>query len=284
MESERLEDGFVNIDQMEEFHDLDMRHALAAVIAADTIDEVNRRSEAVHPRQSFYSRFGKRALDLLFSTIALVLTAPVNAILAVCTFFDVGRPILFKQTRPGKDGTEFEIVKFRNMTNATDENGNLLPASQRVTKFGKFVRKTSLDELLNFWSVFKGDMSLIGPRPLAIRYTDRFSERHSKRDLVRPGLECPCLKKLDHKMTWTDQFENDIYYVENLSLWLDLKMVFALVGMVVNKKSSAMRGSAVRGSFMGYNRDGSSINSRAVPRQYVERVLKESQKETVASI
>ena len=142
------------------------------------------------------------------------------------------------------NGKTFTLVKFRNMTNATDENGNLLPANQRVTKMGEFVRKTSLDELMNFWSVFKGDMSLIGPRPLATNYTSRFSERHKRRDAVRPGLECPFLTPSDHKRTWTEQFENDIYYVENLSFKLDVRMVIALFKAVFDRKSSSMRGAA----------------------------------------
>ena len=173
------------------------------------------------------------------------------------------------------NGKTFTIVKFRNMTNATDENGNLLPAKERVTKMGEFVRKTSLDELMNFWSVFKGDMSLIGPRPLATNYTSRFSDRHKRRDAVRPGLECPFLTPADHKRTWTEQFENDIYYVENLSFKLDVRMVIALFKAVFERRSSSMRGAALRGSFVGYYADGSSINSKHVPEKYVRLALQQ---------
>lgn len=267
----------VNIDEMQEFNDSSMRVMLSNLVAADTLDEVNRLSKPAVPRISFYTKYGKRMIDLVLSGCALVVTAPINLFLAAATFFDVGRPILFRQERPGMNGKTFTLVKFRNMTNATDENGNLLPANQRVTKMGEFVRKTSLDELMNFWSVFKGDMSLIGPRPLATNYTSRFSERHKRRDAVRPGLECPFLTPSDHKRTWTEQFENDIYYVENLSFKLDVRMVIALFKAVFDRKSSSMRGAALRGSFVGYYPDGSSINSQHVPEKYVRLALQQAE-------
>ena len=144
----------------------------------------------------------------------------------------------------------------------------LLPAKERVTKFGRFVRKTSLDELLNFWSILKGDMSLIGPRPLVDAYTNSMSDRHKQRYLVRPGLECPPRKGAFIK-SWGDQFENDVWYVENVSFVVDCKLVMMLVRMVFDKKSRAMRSSATRGSFVGYYRNGESINSKQVPERYV---------------
>lgn len=267
----------VNIDEMQEFNEPAMRVMLSNLVAADTLDAVNRLSKPAVPRKSFYTKYGKRMIDLVLSGCALIVTAPINLFLAVATFFDVGRPILFRQERPGMNGKTFTLVKFRNMTNATDENGNLLPANQRVTKMGEFVRKTSLDELMNFWSVFKGDMSLIGPRPLATNYTSRFSERHKRRDAVRPGLECPFLMPSDHKRTWTEQFENDIYYVENLSFKLDVRMVIALFKAVFDRKSSSMRGAALRGSFVGYYADGRSINSQHVPEKYVRLALQQAE-------
>ena len=265
----------VNIDEMQEFNDPSMRVKLSEIIAAETLDTVNRNSKPAVPRKSFYTKYGKRMLDLVLSGCALIVTSPINLALAVATYFDVGKPILFRQERPGMNGKTFTIVKFRNMTNATDENGNLLPAKERVTKMGEFVRKTSLDELMNFWSVFKGDMSLIGPRPLATNYTSRFSDRHKRRDAVRPGLECPFLTPADHKRTWTEQFENDIYYVENLSFKLDVRMVIALFKAVFERRSSSMRGAALRGSFVGYYADGSSINSKHVPEKYVRLALQQ---------
>ena len=274
----------VDIDEMQEFNEDSMRVLLSQMIAEDTLEEVNRKSEPVCPRRSFYTEYGKRIIDLILSGCALIVTAPINLVLAICTFFDVGRPIFFRQERPGKDGKTFSVIKFRNMTNEKDANGTLLPAKDRVTKFGEFVRKTSLDELLNFWSVFKGDMSLIGPRPLAKNYTSRFSERHKRRDAVRPGLECPFLTPADHKRTWKEQFENDIYYVEHLSFKLDVRMVFALIRTVFDRKSSSMRGSALRGSFVGYDAEGNSINSKHVPEKYVRLALQKAEEKKLVGV
>lgn len=256
---------------------------VAELIKKDNLEYVNAHSAGVRPKVSFYSRYGKRILDIVSSFVALIITLPINLIIAVITYFDVGRPIVFRQQRPGKDGKPFTIVKFRNMTNEKDKNGDLLPASKRVTKFGYFMRKTSLDELLNFWSILKGDMSLIGPRPLDVVYLERYNERHKMRMAVRPGLECPLLQKIDHKITWYDQFENDIYYVENLSFLLDVKMIVLLIKMVFSKKSNSMRGAAERGGFMGYSKDGMTINSKNVPIKYVEEALREQEEENRAS-
>ena len=176
---------------------------------------------------------------------------------------DVGSPIFYKQTRVGKDGKEFLLVKFRNMNNKTDADGKLLPPAQRVTKFGKVVRKLSLDELLNFWSVLKGDMSIIGPRPLPVFLYERMSDRHKKRTAVRPGLECPRVIKLDYVDTCRYQrtFENDIWYVENVSLSQDIKLVFMLVKMVFSfgKRSEQAAGEGVS-YFVGYDKDGHAMS------------------------
>ena len=142
------------------------------------LSKVNASSVKVWPAENFYSKYTKRALDVVLSGCALLVTLPINLVLGVCTFFDVGRPIFYKQNRVGLNGKQFTLVKFRNMNEKKDENGNLLPASQRVTKFGRIVRKYSIDELLNFWSVFKGDMSIIGPRPIPVFFNERMSERH----------------------------------------------------------------------------------------------------------
>lgn len=246
---------------------------VAGVIAEDTLEYVNMHSKPVIPKDTFYTRYGKRMLDFVLALLAFVVTFPINAVMAVITFFDVGRPVLFRQKRSGKDGKLFTIIKFRNMTNAVDKNGNLLPANQRVTKFGKFVRKTSLDELLNFWSILKGDMSIIGPRPLDPVYEMRYSNRHKARNTVRPGLECPIIIPFDGPLTWGVQFENNVFYAENVSLKLDVQMMFGLVRLVFDKKSTAMRGSALTSSFMGYSRDGKTIDSHSVPQRYVDRAL-----------
>ncbi len=251
----------------------EQRRTVRQLIKEDTLEYMNKRFDKVKPRKSIYTIFVKRMIDILVSFLALTVTLPINLIIGICTYFDVGNPIFFKQERCGKNGKIFRIVKFRNMTNETDENGELLPPKDRVTKFGKFVRKTSLDELLNFWSILKGDMSLIGPRPLVDEYTTYMSDRHRMRSAVRPGLECPVIIETGYESSWSEQFENDVYYVENVSFMLDVKMIFKLIQMVFNRKSSAVRGNVQRGSFMGYDTDGNSIISKKVPRKYIDKIL-----------
>jgi len=209
----------------------------------------------VHPKRSFYSRYLKRFFDIVISFFAVVITLPINAVLAIITFFDVGRPIMFRQKRPGKDCKMFVIYKFRNMNNNTDENGVLLPPSERITKFGKFVRAASLDELLNFWSILKGDMSLIGPRPLLPEYLPFYDERQIMRHTVRPGLECPPIRANEYALTWEEQFENDVWYVENVSFATDCKMIFKIVRMIFDRKATKVRSGALRGYFEGSERD-----------------------------
>jgi len=245
------------------------REEIAKRLAAERLETVNSICEKVSPRDSFYAKYIKRIFDVSISLVVLTVTLPVNVVIGIVTFFDVGRPIFFKQERIGKDGKIFKLVKFRNMTNETDSQGNLLPAAQRVTKFGKFVRKTSLDELLNFWSILKGDMSIIGPRPLVIPYGARFSQRHAQRSAVRPGLECPPRNNNVALRNWHDQFENDIWYVENISFLTDCKMICHLVRFALDKKNSAYR-AAVRKTFMGYDWNGHAISIDDVPQEYID--------------
>lgn len=246
---------------------------IAGYIKEDTLDVVNQREHAFQPKDTFYTRYGKRFLDILISGAALLVTAPINLVIAVITYFDVGRPLIFQQVRVGKDRKEFVIYKFRNMTNETDANGELLPPEERVTKWGKFVRKTSLDELMNFVSVFKGDMSLIGPRPLIRSYVGRLHSRHLMMYSVRPGLECPILKKLDHPASWQDRLDNYVWYAENVSLLVDVKMVFRMVSLVFESASSSKRSVSKNGAVLGYDMDGNVIDSNAVPEKYVEKLL-----------
>lgn len=247
------------------------RLEIAEWLAEDRLDKVNLLCEEVHVRDTVYVRYVKRILDLLFSVIALLLTFPINLLIGVITFFDVGKPIFFKQIRIGKNGKPFELVKFRNMTNTRDENGDLLHASLRVTKFGKFVRKTSLDELLNFWSIFKGDMSFIGPRPLVAEYVNRYNNRHYHRLAVKPGLECPPKDMNINDWGWQEQFENDVWYVENISFLTDCKMLIQLIRFAIDPKVSTARSKvSSKGSFMGYNEEGKAINLDEVPQKYID--------------
>lgn len=252
------------------------RWEIAHRLADDRLPILNATIDDVIPSQSFYARHVKRILDIVISSAALIICSPINLVLGIITYFDVGRPVFFKQERIGKDGKPFQLVKFRNMRNSTDERGELLPPSERVTKFGKFMRRTSLDELWNFWSVFKGDMSILGPRPLVPEYMYRYNKRHLARLAVRPGLECPPMHQVNHVWTWQEQLENDIWYVENLSFIVDCKMLFSLVRFAFDKKSSAARANVERGTFMGYDLSGIAITLDEVPQEYIDAVSEDS--------
>lgn len=229
---------------------------------------VNRQSIPVVPKKSFYTKYFKRCIDLIFVIPAFIILFPVNLIIGVVTFFDVGFPIFFKQKRTGMDGKQFYLVKFRNMTNDKDEFGNLLPPGQRVTRWGAFVRKYSLDELLNFWSILKGDMTIIGPRPLPSSFDERYSDRHKMRMAVRPGLECPSLNNSTGVRLYQEQFENDVWYVENVSFLTDVKMVIALIKLVFNSKERNDHATVGGGDFVGYNDDGIAFSMRRIPEKY----------------
>ena len=262
----------INLSDVVEIDHPSLFKEVRNVIKEKNLEYVNAHTNTIDTRETFYNTYIKRIIDIGGASVALLLTAPANAGLALCTFLDVGRPVFFRQKRIGKEGKPFVIIKFRNMTNETDENGDLLPPNMRVTKFGKFVRKTSLDELLNFYSVLKGDMSLIGPRPLLIEYTESYSDRHAQRHLVKPGLECPAIIPGTSRSDWKSQFENDVYYAENVSFALDVKLIIKLFSMVFNKNQET-RENALKGSFLGYERDGSCIDSTAVPIEYYNEAV-----------
>lgn len=238
----------------------------------------NKISKKVNVRDTIYTRYIKRFMDVMISLPIVIVLTPVNLIFALCTLVDVGRPIIYKQTRVGRNGKTFTLVKFRNMNNKTDEHGRLLPPSERVTKFGKFMRKYSLDELLNFWSVLKGDMSLIGPRPAPVFIYERMSDRHKKRCAVRPGLECPRVVKIEEEDICKYQitYENDIWYVENISFLTDVRLFFLLIKMVFSLKRRAEQAEGHGVSyFVGYDEKGYAISMI----KYKERLARNSAKE-----
>ena len=247
------------------------RWEIADQLAKDRLPMINQHCKEVHPRDSFYLRYVKRTLDFIIAAFALIVSLPINLIIGIITFFDVGRPIFFKQERLGKEGKVFFIIKFRNMLETRDEKGELLPPEKRVTKFGGFVRRTSLDELLNFWNILKGEMSLIGPRPLVPEYYHRYSARHVKRMAIRPGLECPPRNRMDHVWSWQEQFENDIWYVENVSFFTDCRMLYNLLRFMLNRKNADARAVAARGTFMGYDLNGNAINLEGVSQTYTTK-------------
>ncbi|WP_316062033.1 sugar transferase [Finegoldia magna] len=251
-----------------------MRWKAAEMLAKDRLDIINSNLDDVEVKHSIYSKYVKRLLDIIISLVALVLSLPINIVIGLLTIIDVGRPIIFKQKRLGLNGKEFTIYKFRNMTNEKDEYGELLPANERITRFGSFVRRTSLDELLNFWSIFKGDMSIIGPRPLPPEYHIRFNKRHLARLSVKPGLECPLIKQTNSVWTWDQQFDNDVWYVENVSFKVDLLLLIALFKFAFNKSNSIARAKVQRGIFMGYDLNGKVLTLENVPEYYLDEVLK----------
>ena len=246
---------------------------IAELVALDTLEAVNSACDPVYFTPSFYTKYGKRALDVIISLPASVVFAPINLVLLVGTYIDVGAPILFFQRRIGKDLKMFNLGKFRNMNNERDANGILLPASERVTKWGSFVRKHSLDELLNFYYVLAGKMSIIGPRPMPDEYLPRFNRRHIQRHVIRPGLECP-LHSAEYVdgMTWQNRFENDIWYVEHVSLKTDAKMLMLLFEDALFGKRREQRGKAEVGTFIGYDANGNVIVSSHIPKKYYDEI------------
>lgn len=237
------------------------------IIKKKNLTYANEVATPAHPRNTFYTKYIKRWIDFVIALAALIITAPINLLLGVATYFDVGRPVIFRQMRTGKDKRCFEIVKFRNMTNEKDARGELLPPEQRVTRFGRFVRRTSLDELLNFWLVLKGDMSIIGPRPLHCFYTDWMTERHAARYAVRPGLECPMLGAYMTSTNWQDRFENDVWYVENCSFWTDVRLFFRLIHITIFPQNKEERETSA-GAFIGYDEKGMAISVNELPDVY----------------
>ncbi len=205
-------------------------------------------------RRTIYSLYIKRLLDILLSGAALVVLSPVFIIVSVLELVFHGRPIFYCTDRPGKDGKIFRLYKFRSMTNERGADGYLLPESRRITRFGRFIRKTSIDELPELFNIFKGDMSIVGPRPLLVEYMQYYSPRHAMRMAVRPGLALGMLSKPDGcDCTWREQFENDIWYIENISLITDIRMIFAILRMVF--QASDVRADDTRVPFDGKNLD-----------------------------
>ena len=255
--------------------------ALNQKLRWEVADELRRanlaRVEELHPpvtpRDSFYTRHGKRALDVAVSGAALLLSSPVVGALCLVTLKELGRPVLFTQERPGQHGKMFRMVKLRTMREAYDDQGKPLLGELRVTKTGRLIRRASLDELLNFWNIFKGDMSLIGPRPLVPEYVERFSRRHRQRLVVKPGLECPPPRPPQGPITYNDQFENDCWYVENVSLKTDAWLMFRVLQTALDRRQNKARGSSSRGSFMGYDREGRVITTAALPDWALDKVL-----------
>lgn len=186
---------------------------------------------------NLYKNCFKRFLDFCIALVGLICISPILLVVSVCLHFaNKGAGVFFFQERPGKDGKMFKVIKFKSMTDERDANGNLLPGEQRITRIGKVIRATSLDELPQLLNVLKGDMSLIGPRPLVPRYLELYSKEQMRRHEVRPGITGWAQVNGRNSISWTKKFELDVWYVDHVSLWLDIKIIYMTVKNVLQRK------------------------------------------------
>lgn len=183
-----------------------------------------------------YAKYIKRMLDFILSLIALIVLSPLMLIIGLLVRIKLGKPIIFKQKRPGKDEKIFTLYKFRTMTDEKDQNGNLLPDAKRLTKFGKTLRSTSLDELPELWNILKGEMAIVGPRPLLVEYLPLYNEKQKHRHDVRPGLTGLAQISGRNTIDWEEKFEEDIEYIQNVNFVTDCKIVFKTVSKVLKKE------------------------------------------------
>ncbi len=202
-------------------------------------------------KNGIYALFFKRLIDIIISLIILVCFCWLYLIVAILVRIKLGSPVLFKQPRPGKDEKIFNMYKFRTMTDKKDENGNLLPDEVRLTPFGKKLRATSLDELPEFINILKGDMSFVGPRPLLVKYLPLYNDEQRRRHDVRPGLTGWAQVNGRNLISWEDKFEKDVYYVDNLSFLLDLKIVFMTIAVVFKHNDINSASDATMEAFTG---------------------------------
>lgn len=196
-------------------------------------------------------KYIKRFFDIISSLLAIIILSPVLAVTAVLVRIKLGSPVLFKQERPGKDEKIFTLYKFRTMTDEKDENGELLPDEVRLTKFGQFLRSTSLDELPELFNILKGDMSVIGPRPLLVRYLPRYNSHQKRRHEVRPGLSGWAQVNGRNTVSWEDKFNMDVEYVDNYSLLMDIKILLMTVVNVLKHDGISSETSVTMEEFMG---------------------------------
>lgn len=201
-------------------------------------------------KDGIYCRYIKRGLDILCALAAMIVFCWLYGIIAILVRVKLGSPVIFKQLRPGKDEKIFCLYKFRTMTDKRDDRGKLLPDEQRLTKFGKWLRSTSLDELPEAWNILKGDMSVVGPRPLLVEYLERYDDRQRHRQDVRPGLSGYAQIHGRNAISWEKRFELDVWYTENVSLWLDIRIVMKTVVVAMDGKNISSETSATMEEFM----------------------------------
>lgn len=201
-----------------------------------------------------YKHFFKRVIDFTIVFIALLIIWPILLLVTVWLHFaNKGAGAFFTQERPGKNGKIFKVIKFKTMTDERDENGNLLPDAQRLTKVGKFVRSTSIDELPQLINVLKGDMSLIGPRPLLVKYLPLYSKEQARRHEVRPGMTGWAQCNGRNAISWTKKFELDVWYVDHCTLWTDIKIIWITIMKVLKRADISQEGQATMEAFNGNN-------------------------------
>lgn len=202
-------------------------------------------------KNTLYSRYIKRILDVFLSIIAIIVLGIPMLIVSLLIRIDMGSPVLFKQKRIGMDNQEFYLMKFRSMSDARDTNGVYLPDTNRITKLGRFIRTTSIDELPSLINIIKGDMSVIGPRPLPTRYKDRYTTEQLRRHEVRPGLSSPSVVNGRNLQTWDDQLKGDVWYADHVSFYVDCKSVIDTIRIVLNHKGATSSDGDSRGEFIG---------------------------------
>lgn len=202
-------------------------------------------------KSGFYEKYIKRAIDFLLALIGGILLLPLMGIVALLVRTKLGSPVIFKQERPGKNGKIFALYKFRTMTDARDENGELLPDDMRLTRFGKVLRSTSLDELPELWNIIKGDMAIVGPRPLLVRYLPLYNETQRHRHDVRPGFTGLAQVNGRNAISWEEKFDWDVKYVKTVSFWLDVKIFFKTIAIVFKRDGISSATSATMEEFKG---------------------------------
>lgn len=202
-------------------------------------------------KQGFYEKYIKRPQDFCCALLALIVLSPVILVTAILVRCKLGSPVIFRQERPGKDGKIFKLYKFRSMTDARDENGNLLPDDVRLTSFGKKLRSTSLDELPELVNILKGDMAVVGPRPLLVKYLPRYNTQQARRHEVCPGFTGYAQVNGRNSITWEEKFEKDVYYVDHVSFLGDWRIIFQTVGVVLGRSGINSDTSDTMEEFMG---------------------------------
>ncbi|MFR1755836.1 MAG: sugar transferase [Thomasclavelia spiroformis] len=203
-----------------------------------------------------YRKYIKRLLDFILSLFAIIILSPVLLIVALLVRIKLGSPVIFKQKRPGLNEKIFTLYKFRTMTDARDEHGNLLPDEIRLTKFGELLRSTSLDELPELFNILKGDMSIVGPRPLLVRYLPLYNEHQKHRHDVRPGFTGYAQCNGRNAISWEEKFDLDVYYTKNLTLFMDIKIIIKTIKVVLFREGISSETSVTMEEFRGSSNEG----------------------------